>query len=64
MKKICVVGASGLVGLNLIKNIRGFEIFGTFNQTPVNLENIPLFQLDVTKYESCEQILKFHPQTF
>ena len=61
MKKICVVGASGLVGLNLIKNIRGFEIFGTFNQTPVNLENIPLFQLDVTKYESCEQILKFNP---
>ncbi len=61
MKKICVVGASGLVGLNLIKNIRGFDIFGTFNQTPVNLENIPLFQLDVTKYESCEQISKFNP---
>ena len=61
MKKICVVGASGLVGLNLIKNIHGFDIFGTFNQTPVNLENIPLFQLDVTKYESCEQISKFNP---
>ena len=61
MKKICVVGASGLVGLNLIKNIRSFDIFGTFHQTPVNLENIPLFQLDVTKYESCEQILKFNP---
>jgi dTDP-4-dehydrorhamnose reductase len=61
LKKICVVGASGLVGLNLIKNIRGFDIFGTFNQTPVNLENIPLFQLDVTKYESCQQILKFNP---
>jgi dTDP-4-dehydrorhamnose reductase len=61
LKKICVVGASGLVGLNLIKNIRSFDIFGTFHQTPVNLENIPLFQLDITKYESCEQILKFNP---
>ena len=61
MKKICVVGASGLVGQNLIKKIQEFDIIGTFNNTPVNLENIPIFQLDVTKYESCEQILKFHP---
>jgi len=61
LKKICVVGASGLVGQNLIKKIQEFDIIGTFNNTPVNLENIPIFQLDVTKYESCEQILKFHP---
>ena len=61
LKKICVVGASGLVGLNLIKKIHGFDIIGTYNKTPVNLENIQLFQLDVTKLENCEQILKFHP---
>ena len=61
MKKICVVGASGLVGQNLIKKIQEFDIIGTFNNTPVNLENTPVIQLDVTKYESCEQILKFHP---
>ena len=61
MKKLCVVGANGFVGLNLIKNITDFNIFGTFNQTSINIENIPFFQLDVTKYENCEQILKFHP---
>ena len=61
LKKICVVGASGLVGLNLIKKIQGFDIIGSYNKTPVNLENIQLFQLDVTKHENCEQILKFHP---
>ena len=61
LKKICVVGASGLVGLNLIKKIHGFDIIGSYNKTPVNLENIQLFQLDVTKHENCEQILKFHP---
>jgi len=61
LKKICVVGASGLVGQNLIKKIQEFDIIGTFNNTPVNLENTPVIQLDVTKYESCEQILKFHP---
>ena len=61
MKKICVVGANGLVGLNLIKKIQDFDIIGTYNKTPVNLENIQLFQLDVTKLENCEQILKFHP---
>ena len=61
MKKICVVGASGLVGQNLIKKIQGFDIIGTFNNTPVNLENTPIIQLDVTKYESCQQILKFNP---
>jgi len=61
LKKICVVGASGLVGQNLIKKIQGFDIIGTFNNTPVNLENTPIIQLDVTKYESCQQILKFNP---
>ena len=61
MKKICVVGASGLVGHNLIKKIKGFDIIGTFNNTPVNFENIPIVKLDVTEYNSCEQILKFNP---
>jgi len=61
LKKICVVGASGLVGHNLIKKIQGFDIIGTFNNTSVNFENIPIVKLDVTKYESCQQILKFNP---
>ena len=61
LKKICVVGASGLVGHNLIKNIHGFDIIGTFNNTLVNFENIPIVKLDVSKYESCQQILKFNP---
>ena len=61
MKKVCVIGASGLVGHNLIKKIKGFDIIGTFNNTPVNFENIPITKLDVTEYKSCEQILKFNP---
>ena len=61
LKKVCVVGASGLVGHNLIKKIKGFDIIGTFNNTPVNFENIPIVKLDVTEYNSCEQILKFNP---
>ena len=61
MQKICVVGANGLLGLNLIKNVQNFDIFGTFNQSSVNVDNIPVFQLDITKYTSCEQILKFNP---
>ena len=61
MQKICVIGANGFLGLNLIKNIRDFDIFGTFNQSSVYVDNIPVFQLDVTKYTSCEQILKFNP---
>ena len=61
LKKICVVGASGLVGHNLIKKIQGFDIIGTFNNTSLNFENIPTVKLDVTKYESCQQILKFNP---
>lgn len=61
MKKICVIGANGLLGLNLIKNIHDFDIFGTFNQTSTNVENISIHQLDITEYRSCEQILKFNP---
>jgi len=61
LKKICVIGANGLLGLNLIKNIHDFDIFGTFNQTSTNVENISIHQLDITEYRSCEQILKFNP---
>lgn len=61
MQKICVIGANGLLGLNLIKNIQDFDIFGTFNQSSLNVDNIPVFQLDITKYTSCEQILKLNP---
>ena len=61
MKKICIVGASGLLGRKLIEKVTDLEILGTFNQTSINVDNAKLLQLDITKYENCEKILKFKP---
>ena len=61
MKKICVVGASGLLGNKLIHTIDDSKVFGTFNQTTVNFSNIELIKLDITKSENCERILKIKP---
>ena len=60
-KKICVIGASGLLGYKIISRYTDYEIFGTYNQTPVNHHDISLIQLDITKSEDCEKIIEFKP---
>ena len=61
LKKVCIVGASGLLGNKLIEKINDLEILGTYHQTPVNFKNSELIQLDITKPENCEKILKLNP---
>ena len=60
-KKICVIGASGLLGHKIISNYNNYEIFGTYNQTQVNDDNVPLIQLDITNSQDCEKIIHLKP---
>ena len=61
MKKVCVIGASGLLGNKLTRLIADYDVFGTFNQAQTDCPGAQLMKLDITKYEECESILKVKP---
>ena len=61
MKKVCVIGASGLLGNKLTRLIADYDVFGTFNQAQTDCPSAQLMKLDITKYEECESILKVKP---
>ena len=61
MKKVCVIGASGLLGNKLTRLIADYDVFGTFNQAQTDCPGAQLMKLDITKYEECESILKIRP---
>ena len=52
MKKLFIIGASGLTGYKIaIIGSKSFEIHGTFNTRPVDIKNCSLRKLDVTSPE-------------
>ena len=52
MKKLFITGASGFLGWNLCQKAKSdWEIFGTFLSHPLNIQDITLFQVDLTKYD-------------
>ncbi len=61
LQKVCVIGASGLLGNKLINTINNFEIFGTFNQTNADSSNVTLLKIDITKPENCEKLIQIKP---
>jgi len=61
LKKVCVIGASGLLGNKLTRLIADYDVFGTFNQAQTDCPDVQLMKLDITKYEECESILKIRP---
>ncbi len=61
MKKICIIGANGLLGNKLLQTLHHYDLIGTFNQTTINSSNIELVQLDISKFENCNYLLKTKP---
>ena len=52
MKKLFITGASGFLGWNLCQKAKSdWEIFGTFLSHPLNIQDITLFKVDLTKYD-------------
>jgi len=57
LKKLLVLGISGLTGYKIIKNaVDKFEVYGTFNTRTVELDNCIVSKLDITDKEKINQL--------
>jgi len=61
MKKICIVGSSGLLGNKLIQMSGKYDVIGTIHQTKTDQSEIKFIPMDITKFDSCEYLLKIKP---
>lgn len=59
MDRMLVVGASGLVGTNLVEAAREtYEVFGTYWRSRVDFEGVEELQLDVRDYQQVSALVK------
>ena len=55
-KKLLIVGISGLTGYKIaLLSKSNFEVYGTYNARPVELDDCKTIQLDITKKEDVEK---------
>ena len=59
MEKLLIIGASGLTGYKLAElSSELFEVYGTYNTRPINIENCEISQLDKTNKEKVHSLIK------
>ncbi len=59
MKKLLIIGASGLTGYKLANlSAQKFEVYGSYNNRAVTIENCEIFQLDKTDKEKIDSVIK------
>ncbi|MGB6409451.1 MAG: sugar nucleotide-binding protein [Planococcus donghaensis] len=59
MRKLLILGASGLVGRALVEECKeSFEIFGTYSTSPIDLSKNHQFQLNVSELEQLKNIIR------
>jgi len=59
MEKLLIIGASGLTGYRLAKlSSEFFEVYGTYNKRPINIEKCKISQLDKTNKEKAHSLIK------
>jgi nucleoside-diphosphate-sugar epimerase len=57
-KTILITGASGLLGATALSELRrNYNVFGTFRNHPVELENTACFRLDINDSRAVEDVL-------
>jgi len=57
MKRLLITGASGFLGWNLCQRAEAdWEVFGTFLSHPLDIPDITLFQVDLTKYDELKKL--------
>ena len=63
MKKILIIGASGLTGYNLAKlSSNYYEVYGTYNKRSIQIDNCKTFKLDKTdENDTFNLIMKINP---
>ncbi|MFX1435249.1 MAG: SDR family oxidoreductase [Promethearchaeota archaeon] len=59
MEKLLIIGASGLTGHRLAKlSSEFYEVYGTYNKRPINIENCEISQLDKTNEKKVHSLIK------
>jgi len=59
MKKLLIIGASGLTGFRLANlSTQEYNVYGTYNNRVVTIENCEIFQLDKTDKEKMGSVIK------
>ncbi|MFX0071259.1 MAG: SDR family oxidoreductase [Candidatus Hermodarchaeota archaeon] len=59
MKKLLIIGISGLTGYKLAQlSINNFKVFGTFNRRAIKIKNCNIYQLDKTDKKKTAQLIK------
>ncbi|MFX0020535.1 MAG: SDR family oxidoreductase [Candidatus Hermodarchaeota archaeon] len=59
MEKLLIIGASGLTGHRLAKlSSEFYEVYGTYNKRPINIENCEISQLDKTNKKKVHSLIK------
>ncbi|EGA91046.1 NAD dependent epimerase/dehydratase family protein [Planococcus donghaensis MPA1U2] len=59
MRKLLILGASGLVGRALVEECKeSFEIFGTYSTSPIDLPENNQFHLNVSELEQLKNIIR------
>jgi len=57
MKKLLILGISGLTGYKIAKQaISEFEIYGTYNKRSLKIPKCSIFQLDITNKSQLSQL--------
>lgn len=58
MKKITICGATGFIGLNLIKKFsKNFHVFAIYNKrSPIKIKNVSWIKADLRKYKDCLKV--------
>ncbi|HSG32236.1 MAG TPA: sugar nucleotide-binding protein [Thermodesulfobacteriota bacterium] len=56
-KKLLVIGGSGELGYQIIKNAGSWKTFATYYSNKLNLSNIESFKLDITNKNEIEELI-------
>jgi len=56
-KKLLVIGGSGELGYQIIRNSDSWKTFSTYNSNSINLKNIKSFKLDITNKNEVEDLI-------
>jgi len=58
-KKLLIIGVSGLTGYKIANKASShYDVYGTFNSRPIELENCNLYRLDLNNQEVLEKIFE------
>ena len=56
-----VIGGSSLLGYKILTNKNNFELYGSYNKNPINMEDLQSIEIDIRNKTNCKKILEIKP---